>query len=204
MADDHRAFPAAGPVPASGIATGRRIQALRVRAGQDVVHVVGLSATARNLFALLAERGFSSDLVVVAMQILNARGDDHAFGVLPGAFADAVTRVDAGLAARFCRAQIGAPGLAFAPGRFRELLAVRIRAGKPAEVRALAGAFAGDEEGHRALLGPHAGGGRNGKHDRAGDGDFCHHFHLDSPCSHEGRFPALCGPAGTNCPTHPG
>ena len=50
-------------------------------------------------------------------------------------------------------AEISAPGLVAGAGRLRPRLAMGIRAGEPAEIAALAGPDAGDEEGHVRLLG---------------------------------------------------
>src|SRR5687767_7076475 len=144
MADDRRAgLGAAGPVAAGRILVALYRAALRVRAGQDIMHVVGLVAAARNHLALLAERSLLVDVVLGAVQIVDALGDEFAFHVVPGAFANAVSRVDRLVPGG---AQIGPPGLAFASGRRRELLAVGVGASDPAQVGALAGAFAGDEE----------------------------------------------------------
>ena len=76
-------------------------------------------------------------------------GDDDALGIHPGPLADAVARVDR---AGALRRQISVPGLAARARRRRELLAMLVGAGKPAEIGALAGAGAGDEERHIGLL----------------------------------------------------
>src|SRR5262249_46395890 len=72
--------------------------------------------------------------------------------VLPGALADAVAGIDRGLAARLLGAQVSPPRLAAGAGGLRQGLALAIRALEAAEIRALAGSRAGDEEGHVGRL----------------------------------------------------
>ena len=67
-----------------------------------------------------------------------------------GSVADAVARAHG---ARALRAQVGAPYHARCPGGLGERLAVRVRAGEPAEIRAVALADAGHEERHRLFCG---------------------------------------------------
>src|SRR4029077_10336166 len=86
------------------------------------------------------------------MEILHVLRHDHALGVVPRALADAVTRVDAGDAPWFCRAQIGMPVGFSRPCCLGEGLTMCIGASKPTEVRALVLTHAGDEERHCGLL----------------------------------------------------
>ena len=81
------------------------------RAGQHVV-TVRREADAGDDVAALGERVVEAELVVVAVQIVEAGRDDRALEVLPRAVADAVARVDRGLAVGGLGAEIGAPGLA--------------------------------------------------------------------------------------------
>src|SRR6185295_20140130 len=113
------------------------------------VVTVGRVATAVDHLALLAERSLLAEIVVGAVQVVDRLGDHDAFGILPGTVADAVARVDR---AGALRAQISPPGLAGGAGGLRELGAAGVGAGQSAEIGALAGAGAGDEEGHRRLL----------------------------------------------------
>src|SRR5437763_9912487 len=94
MADDGRTVAALAPVAAGGVAAGRRIIALRVRASQNVVGVDRV-ATAADDLALLGQRGLLGDVDLVRVQIIQARGHHHALNVLPWSVADAFTRVDA-------------------------------------------------------------------------------------------------------------
>src|SRR5690606_8047614 len=113
---------------------------------QDVVHVRRVAA-AVDLLALLAERRFLAEIIVLAMQVLDALGDHHALGVEPRPAADPVARVH-GLAALGRRAEVCAPRLAAGADGLRELLAMRVRAFETAEVGAVAWTFARDEEAH--------------------------------------------------------
>src|SRR5207244_11932013 len=62
VADDRRAFGALRPVAARGVAARGREVPGRVGARQDVVHVLGIAATADRL-ALLRQRGLLADVV---------------------------------------------------------------------------------------------------------------------------------------------
>src|SRR5262249_12502583 len=144
---------AAGPVVAGQVEVARKRLTLHVGAGQDVV-MIGLLAAYLDAMAILAEDRLLVDLVVGAVQVGNAGGDDHALGVLPRPIADAVARVDG--RAGVCRvggaAKIGAPSLAARPGRLRQLLAMSVGAFEPAEIAALTGTGTGDKEAHVAGL----------------------------------------------------
>src|SRR6516162_4765878 len=113
MADHGRTILAAAPIVAGQVDVVGKRAPLHVGAGQDVV-LVGRVADAVDDRALLRQAGFLGDLVAVAVQVVDAGGDDHAFGVLPGAAADAVAGIDGG--ARIGRigaaAEIGVPGVA--------------------------------------------------------------------------------------------
>jgi hypothetical protein len=149
MVADHRgAFAALGPVAAGAVLGAREGGAVRLRAGEDVVHV-GRVAAAVDRLALLAQGGLPVDPVVLAVQVSEVARDHLAPGVLPRAAADAVAGVDGGAAVRCAGAEIGAPGPVAGAGRLGERLAMRVGAGDPAEIGALAGVRAGDEEGHR-------------------------------------------------------
>src|SRR5205807_3717927 len=109
-----------------------------LRAGENVVVVRG-EAEARNLAAALGERGVGPELVAVAVQIVDAGGDDHALEVLPGTLADAVAGVDGLGRVRHVGvgAEISVPGLAAGTGAGGELLALRIGAFEATQVAAL-------------------------------------------------------------------
>ena len=101
---------------------------------------------------LLAERVADACLLDrVAVELGDALRDALSAGVEPRPGADAVTRVDR---ARTLRAQVGVPDhRRAAAGRRAQRLAVRIGAGQPAVVGAVALGDAGDEEGHRLRRG---------------------------------------------------
>src|SRR5215211_1840227 len=151
MADHRSPLPALGPVAAGAILAGREGPAVRLRSGQDVVPV-GRIATAIDRLALLVERSLFADLVVGAVQIVDVLGDGLALGVLPGPAADAVARIDGRAPARRLRAEISMPGPVARPGRLRQRLAMAVGALDPAEIAALAGTGAGEEERHVVLL----------------------------------------------------
>ena len=146
---DHRGAGAAlGPVAAGAIVAAGESRAVRLRASKDVVTVRRVAATVDRL-ALLAQRVLLVDGVVRAVQVGDVLGDHGALGVLPRSAPDAVLRIDrAGALGR----QIGAPGLPARARGLRERLAVAVGAVEPAEIAAIAGTGAGDEEGHRILL----------------------------------------------------
>jgi hypothetical protein len=66
--------------------------AVRLRAGQNVVHV-GIVAAAVDDAALLVERRLLGQ-IVLAVQLGDVLGDGDALGVLPWALADAIARID--------------------------------------------------------------------------------------------------------------
>ena len=92
---DGRALTALRPVPAGGIATGRGEEALRVRAGQNIVHVDGVAAAADRL-AFLGQSRLLGDIGRIRVEILHALCHHHALGILPWTLADSFARVDAG------------------------------------------------------------------------------------------------------------
>ena len=144
----HRGARAAlGPVAAGHVGRVGKLRAVGLRAGEDVVHVRRIAAAVDH-GALLGERGLLGQ-VVRAMQFGDVLRDDHALGIGPRAFADAVAGIDP---ARSLRAEVGAPRLAAGAGGLRQRLADLVGAIEPAEIGALAGPGAGDEEAHAALL----------------------------------------------------
>jgi hypothetical protein len=80
------------------------------------------------------------------VQFGDVLGDHSAFRVLPRALADAVFRIDGGLAVGGLGREISAPGLAARARCLRQGLAVMVGAGEPAEIAAIADAVAGQEE----------------------------------------------------------
>src|SRR5580692_4431061 len=144
------AFGAAGPIAARAILAGRERRAVRLRAGQGVMPVRRVAAAIDDV-AFFGKRGLLGQ-VVLAMQLRDILGDDDALGIGPGAFADAIACIGCRLAVGCLGAQIGVPGMAAGTGGLRELLATLVCARQPAEIGAVAGADAGDEERHAGLL----------------------------------------------------
>ena len=75
MADHRGALRAGAPVAAGAIVARRERAAFRGRSGQHVV-TVRREADAGDDLAALAQRGVEAELVVVAVQIVDARRDD--------------------------------------------------------------------------------------------------------------------------------
>src|SRR4029077_13872092 len=65
----------------------------------------------------------------------------------------AVAGVDCGLSSRSLSAQIGVPSVVPRPSGLRARLADLVGSGQPAQLGSIAGACAGDEEGHGLLRG---------------------------------------------------
>src|SRR4051812_29208898 len=93
MAEHGGALGAARPVLAGAILGGRERPAFRCRARQRVVPIRREADTGDDE-ATLAHRVVEAELVVVAVQIVDAGRDDRALEVLPRAVADAVARID--------------------------------------------------------------------------------------------------------------
>ena len=74
------------------------------------MHVGLITSNLDGLTALVESIGFV-DLVIVAVEIGDAGRDDSALGVLPGALADTVTRVNGVRASARIRAEVGSPRL---------------------------------------------------------------------------------------------
>src|SRR5258708_51914 len=96
---DGRALATLRPVSAGGVAAGRGEEALRVRAGQNIVRVDRVAAAADRL-AFLGQRRLLGDIVRIRVEILDALCHHHALGILPRTLADAFARVNAGGAPR--------------------------------------------------------------------------------------------------------
>src|SRR3989449_11332606 len=77
--DHRRALAAARPVLARPVLARRERGAVRLRAGQDVVHVRLIAAPVDGL-ALLAQRRLLVQLVVGAVEVVDARRDYLALG----------------------------------------------------------------------------------------------------------------------------
>src|SRR6185312_6928190 len=92
VAEHDRALRAARVVLAGHVLVRRERVPLGSRAGQDVVLVWPVTTTG-NYFAFFGEIVLLAELVVRAMQVIDAGRDHDAFDVLPGALADAVARV---------------------------------------------------------------------------------------------------------------
>ena len=197
MVTDHSAARAAArPVVAGAVLAGGKRSAERIRARQDVVHVLGLgivTIAARNLVAVLVECGLVIEIVpvalVVAVQIGYVGGDPNPVGVVPRTGSDAVAGIHC---AGALRAQVGAPGAVTRSGGSRQTLAVGVGSRQPAQVTTVADGPAGDEEGHGLLLflGHRQGRDQNGQRDHSEKG----FPHIGSPSprnfdvDHQGRL----------------
>src|SRR3954454_22322889 len=136
---DHRgALRAAGPVAAGAVFADREGLAFRRGAGEHVV-AVRREADARNDETALGERRHRAELVVVAVQVVDAGRHDLTLEVLPRAFADAAARMSGGLAAGFLRREIGVPGLSPGAVALGQCLAIPVGPLDATEIRALAG-----------------------------------------------------------------
>src|SRR5688572_13722905 len=155
VSDLRAAGAVARPVVAGVVRTVGIRPAVGRRTGQDVV-LVRLVADAVDELALLRQRELLAERVAdarlldgVAVQHAGVGRDHLAAEVVPRPVADAVACADG---ARALRAEVRAPhGVALSRG-LRERLAVRVGAGEPAEIRAVALAHAGHKERHRLLL----------------------------------------------------
>ena len=148
---DHRGpIAAARPVLARLVLGCPEGRAVGLRPREDVV-LVRLIAAPIDRLAFLGERRLLVQLVAGAVEVVHAPRDHLALGVLPRPAPDAIACVDARLAAGALRREIGMPRVLAGAGRLSERLAMLVGAGDAAEVRALAGADAGDEERHVVL-----------------------------------------------------
>jgi len=83
------------------------------------------------------------------VEIGDAAGDHHAFGVVPGTDADPVTGVDRGVTGGPVLAQVRVPRLGTGTRCGRQHLAMAIGAKQAAEIAPLAGTCTGHEKAHR-------------------------------------------------------
>ena len=133
VAKHRRALRTARPILAGHVLVGRKSGAIRLRAGKNVV-AIGLVADAIIYLTLLGERGLLGE-IIGAVQLRDVLGDNHAFGVHPRTFADAIARVH-GTGA--LRGQVSMPGLASRADRRGKFLAMPVGAGQSAKIGALA------------------------------------------------------------------
>jgi hypothetical protein len=148
----------ARPVAAGMIGGIFKGSAVGLRACQHVV-LIGCVPAAGDCATLLSQPGNFPEVVAEAreiqgipVQIGKVIGDLFAFGVVPGATADAVSGIDG---VRALRAQVGVEGFR-APRRGRERLADFIGARQATKVGPMAGTGARDEKAHglrRSLCG---------------------------------------------------
>src|SRR5262245_34667886 len=137
-----------------------------VRTGQNVVLILGAlrPLDAWNDIALGVEHIRLLHVVavayLVAVQIGDVAGDQHALDVEPGPSADAIPRIYARGVATLLLAEIGAPGARGVRGAqgLRLLLAQLVGAVEPAKVAGLVGVLGNEEadvrrRGRRRLLG---------------------------------------------------
>src|SRR4051812_29346575 len=147
MTHHHGALGAFGVIATGTVLSGSERRTVRLGASEDVMAVRRVTAPVNHL-ALFAQRGVLAEIVRRAMQVSDILRNRGALGVHPRAAADAILGVDG--IRTLCR-EIGVPRLAASARRLRERLAVPVRALDPAEIAALSGTRASDEEGHRVL-----------------------------------------------------
>jgi hypothetical protein len=102
---------AARPVVAGQVHIAGPRPTVHLRTGQNVM-LVGRIADASDDRASFGQRILKTELVIVAVKIVDVLRNDHALEVLPGAGPDAIARIDGRLAVGGLRAQIGTPGFA--------------------------------------------------------------------------------------------
>src|SRR5215472_3588238 len=83
MSEHRGAGGAAGPVVARRIFASRERAAVRLGAGENVVHVRFVAARVDHL-TFFAERGFLADLVVIAVEIVDVFCNDHPLAFFHG------------------------------------------------------------------------------------------------------------------------
>ena len=140
MVADHRGALGAALRP---VAAGRSSPpANAVPSGCEPVRMscrFGVSPRPLTTLALLGQRGLLGEVVAAPCSSATFFGDHHALGVAPRPVADAVARVDGGLAVGLLGAEVGAPGVAAGAGRLAPALAIGVGALEPAEIGAVAG-----------------------------------------------------------------
>ena len=150
---DHRcASSAARPIAAGPVLPRWKCASIHLGAGESVV-TIGRVAHTGNHGAPFSDRGLHSELIAIAVKLLDALCDDLLLEILPRPVPNAVACVD-GLPAPCCLgAEIGMPGPAARPHRLRQRLTMTIGALQPAEIRAFARPGAGYKECHLRRLG---------------------------------------------------
>src|SRR6476469_8408425 len=101
------------------------------------MHVAVVAAATESL-SFFRQRSLLVDVGCIRVEVFDAFSHHDALGVLPRTFADAIACVDAGVAARCRRAQIGAPVGAGRASRLCKRRAVSVGTIETAEVGAIA------------------------------------------------------------------
>ena len=141
------------PVSAGEIIRRSECCAVRTRPGEHVVYVWRV-ADAVHLVQALGHGHLLAELVG-PVEVVDVRGDQCAFGVVPRALSNSITRIH-GWPTRICRhAQVGAPGVIARPFGLCERLTMCVGARESSEVAPASNAFAGDEEGRHRFLAAH-------------------------------------------------
>src|SRR5579885_81879 len=148
VAEHDGALGGARVIFASAVLAQRESGAVRLRAGQNVVPV-RLVAAAVDYLTFFREVVLLVELVIGAVQVGDACGDNDTFGVHPRTLADAVARIHG---VRTLRGQVGVPRLTARADRGGKFLAMAIGAGKSAEIAAFTRSVAGHKEAHVRLL----------------------------------------------------
>src|SRR6185312_13678803 len=200
MAEHRGTLRAARPVLAGAILTRSEGGAVRLRARQYIMPVRFISDTVADL-TFFGEVGLLGQVVAGTVESGDVPGDHHALDVLPWSLADAVARIDGGLAVGGLRREIGVPDLGGAKTRrLRQRLAVVVGAGDAAEIAAIADATAGQEErGIGGLRRSWRGRQKSECNGDAGRDGFCGRAHLFLHLAACGWGFAVCNPGRRHC-----
>jgi len=93
MSEHRGAFATAGPVRAGHVAGAAGESTIGCGASEDVVHVYRIAATG-NCVAFFSEHSLLVEIVVGAVKIGDAAGNDDALRIAPRSCADAIACVD--------------------------------------------------------------------------------------------------------------
>src|SRR5687767_13801184 len=154
MANLRLTLTAGRPVTARDVLVRRKRGAVRSGAGEDVVHVRRLPH-AVHLIELFRDSHLLVDSIAVAVELVDVRGDEQPFSVVPGPAADPIPRVDCRLAICARGAEIRPPGMVAGALCFRERLTVRVGSAEPAKIPALSRARTRDEKRHHRPIATH-------------------------------------------------
>src|SRR5450631_4266390 len=148
MTEHDRALRAARVVLAGHVLVVGKGFAVRRRAGEDVMPVWRIAAPVDDL-AFFRKIVCLAELVVGAVQIVDARRNHHTFGIRPRTLADAVACV---YGTGALRREISVPSLGSRARGSGKRLAMLVGAGQTAEIGAFSAAHTGHKKTHIGLL----------------------------------------------------